>query len=281
MGELEGKAAVITGGASGIGRAIAQRLASEGMNLVLADIESGPLEATAAELSASTDVLTVITDVADADAVDALRDQALERFGSVHVVCNNAGVGGLGDMSWEGPRAAWEWVVGVNLWGVVNGVRSFVPHLVENNAGHVVNTGSLASLGAAPGMGPYTATKHAVLALSEALQLELALRESKVKVHVLAPGFLKTGIAQSQRNWPERLGPRPEERDDDEAKMFRGIIDELVGGGLPPEQLAEALVEALADGRFFVTTHQHAASSIVEGRGRTVGGADPLFSDFT
>ena len=107
------------------------------------------------------------------------------------------------------------------------------------------------------------------------------MRESKVKVHVLAPGFLKTGIAQSQRNWPERLGPRPEEREDDEAKMFRGIVDELVAGGLPPEQLAEALVEALADGRFFVTTHQHAASSIVEGRGKTVGGDDPMFTDFT
>jgi NAD(P)-dependent dehydrogenase (short-subunit alcohol dehydrogenase family) len=226
-------------------------------------------------------VLTVITDVADADAVDALRDAALERFGSVHVVCNNAGVGGFGDMSWEGPLTAWEWVIGVNLWGVVNGVRSFVPHLVENDAGHVVNTGSLASLGAAPGMGPYTATKHAVLALSEALHLELALRESKVKVHVLAPGFLKTGIAQSQRNWPERLGPRPEERDDDEANMFRGIVDELVAGGLPPEQLADALVDAFGDGRFFVTTHPDAASSIVAGRAKTVSGGEPLFSDFT
>lgn len=281
MGELEGKAAVITGGASGIGRAIAQRLASEGMNLVLADIESGPLEATAAELSASTDVLTLVTDVADPAAVDALRDAALKRFGMVHVVCNNAGVGGLGEMTWEGPLAGWEWVVGVNLWGVIHGVRSFMPYFLEQDAGHIVNTGSLASLRAAPGMGPYAATKHAVLALSESLHLELALRGSNVKVHVLAPGFLKTGIAQSQRNWPERLGPRPEERADDEAVMFRGIVDDLVSNGLPPEQLADALVDALGDGRFFVTTHPAAAASMIAGRGETVAGAEPTFTDFS
>jgi NAD(P)-dependent dehydrogenase (short-subunit alcohol dehydrogenase family) len=281
MSDLAGRTAVVTGGASGIGRALAERFVAEGMRLVLADVEEDVLAATAAALGAQGEVLAVPTDVTDPAAVDRLRDATLERFGTPFVVCNNAGVGGLGGFVWEGPLAAWEWVLGVNLFGVLHGIRAFVPLMVEADEGHVVNTGSLASLQAAPGMGPYCASKHAVLGMSESLHHELELSGSKVQVHVLAPGFLRTGIHDSDRNWLDRFGPRPAENTDEMSQAFRKIVADLVEGGLPPEQLAEALIDAMCEGRFFVTTHPEAATTYVDTRSQTVTGANPVMTDFS
>jgi len=281
MDELAGRAAVVTGGASGIGRALAERFLREGMRVVLADVQQDALAATAAELGASGEVLAVPTDVTDAVAVEHLRDVTVERFGTPFVLCNNAGVGGLGGFVWEGPLTAWEWVLGVNVFGVLHGLRAFVPLMVEADQGHVVNTGSLASLQAAPGMGPYTTSKHAVLGMSEALHHELALSGSNVQVHLLAPGFLRTGIHDSDRNWLDRFGPRPPERTDETARAFRQIITDLVEGGLAPDQLADALLAAMRAGRFFVTTHPSAAAAYVDVRGQTVAGADPVMTDFS
>jgi NAD(P)-dependent dehydrogenase (short-subunit alcohol dehydrogenase family) len=279
MDELSGRVAVVTGGASGIGRALAARFLREGMRVVLADVEEGALGATAEELSASGEVLAVPTDVTDPVALDRLRDATVERFGVPFVVCNNAGVGGLGDMVWDGPLATWDWVLGVNVYGVLHGLRAFVPLLVEADAGHVVNTASLAGLQGAPGMGPYCTSKHAVLGMSESLQHELTLRGSQVRVHVLAPGFLKTAIHESERNWPAHLGPPPD-RDEDTSQVVKGIITGLVEGGLPPELLADALLDALDDGRFFITTHPERAAEFAALRGLTVAGADPVMTDF-
>ena len=145
------------------------------------------------------------TDVSRAEEVDALARRAFEAFGTAHVVCNNAGVGG-GGLMWQVPEADWAWILGVNLMGVVHGVRAFVPRMIEQGEGHVVNTASIAGLIAGPGMGPYCATKHAVVALTETLAQESAMQGSAVTVHVLAPAFLRTGIAASDRNWPDRLG---------------------------------------------------------------------------
>ncbi len=279
MDELSGRVAVVTGGASGIGRALAERFLREGMRVVLADVEEGALGATAEALSASGEVLAVATDVTDPAAVERLRDATVERFGVPFVVCNNAGVGGLGDMVWDGPLATWDWVLGVNLYGVLHGIRAFVPLLLDADAGHIVNTASLAALQGAPGMGPYCTSKHAVLGMSESLQHELTLQGSQVRVHVLAPGFLKTGIHESERNWPAHLDPLPE-RDEDTSRVVKGIITGLVEGGLPPELLADALLDAMDDGRFFVTTHPERAAQFMELRGATVAGGDPVMTDF-
>ena len=149
-----------------------------------------------------------MTDVSDADAVDALARATLDRFGAVHVVCNNAGVGG-GGLAWQVPAPVWDWIVGVNLFGVVHGIRSFVPHLIAQEEGHVVNTASVAGLLGSPGLSPYCATKHAVVGLSEALAHDLDMVGSPVGVSVLCPGYVRTRIAEADRNWPARYGPPP------------------------------------------------------------------------
>jgi NAD(P)-dependent dehydrogenase (short-subunit alcohol dehydrogenase family) len=212
MEKLEGRVAVVTGGGGGIGVALAEAFAGAGMSLVLADVEVGALERVAAALrDQGAEVLAVVTDVADAASVDQLAAATFDRFGTAHVVCNNAGVGGIGHETWAGPLADWEWVVGINLMGVVHGIRAFGHRLVEQDDGAIVNTASLAALVSIPFLSPYTATKHAVLGLTESLAHELAMRGSRVSAHVLGPAFLQSGISSSERNWPEdRLGPTPE-----------------------------------------------------------------------
>ncbi len=172
------------------------------MKVVLADVEQEPLDAARDELDAAgADVLAVRTDVSDGDQVDALAAATLEHFGAVHLVCNNAGVGG-GGLSWEASREDWDWVLGVNLWGVIHGIRAFVPHLVAQDEGHVVNTASIAGFAYGPMMGPYNASKAAVVAISETLKAELAMQGSKVGVSVLCPGWVNTRIHESDRNRP-------------------------------------------------------------------------------
>src|SRR5215472_10419781 len=198
----EGRVAVVTGAASGIGFGLSERFVAEGMRVVMADVDA-PALAEAADLLAGrrAEVLPVTTDVSDGDQVDSLRDRALEAFGAVHVVCNNAGVSGTGRPLWEMSRRDWEWVMGVNLWGVINGIRSFVPVLLQQDAGHVVNTASMA--GVIPGvLGSYSVTKHAVVALSEALHFQLLPLGAPVGVSVLCPGWVRTRIGESYRNRP-------------------------------------------------------------------------------
>ena len=195
----------MTGGASGIGLAMATRFAAEGMRLVLADIEEDVLEQAASDLRENgAEVLTVQTDCGDAASMDNLAAESLAHYGSVHVVCNNAGVGARGTM-WELGVNDWEFVLRVNLWGVIHGVRVFAPHLVEQDEGHIVNTGSMAGLVSVSGTGPYNVSKHGVVTLSETLYGELQDAGSNVGVSVLCPGIIRTNLRNSERNRPEHL----------------------------------------------------------------------------
>ena len=203
MKTFRDRVAVVTGGASGIGRALAERFAADGMKVVLADVEEEPLAATAREMTAAgANVLAVRTDVAKAADVEALAERAWSAYGAVHVLCNNAGVGG-GGLSWECSLAEWEWVLGVNLWGVIHGVRTFVPRMLAGgDEGHVVNTASVAGLSTAPGMGSYNVSKFGVVALSEVMHHELTLLGAKLRVSVLCPAWVNTRIADADRNRP-------------------------------------------------------------------------------
>jgi len=201
--EFGGRVAVVTGGASGIGFSLASAFAAEGMKVVLGDIEAPALDDAVGKLESSgAEVIGVVTDVSDGVQVQALADAAVARFGAIHIACNNAGVG-AGGLSWEAPLSTWEWVLGVNLWGVIHGLRAFVPILMQQPQGYVVNTASVAGLVAGPLMAPYNASKHAVVALSETLHHEMAMMAPHVKVSVLCPGWVRTRIADSARNRPE------------------------------------------------------------------------------
>lgn len=268
MEQLEGKVAVITGGASGMGLAFARRFAQEGMRLVLADVEVPALDAAVAELAADgTEVIGVPTDVADAAAMDRLGAATLERFGAVHVVCNNAGVSGSSAPVHELTEAEWAWVLGVNLWGVIHGHRVFQPHLVAQGEGHIVNTSSMAGHTAFNGLAPYHATKHAVLALSEVVYHELATLGSDVGITVLCPGFVNTKIAESDRNKPEALA-RPLVPGDGEGAVdeeeVRAMIRDFFAMQQPPEQVAELVVDAIRAQRFYLFTDDVWSSAIAE-----------------
>jgi len=272
MQDLKGKVAVVTGAASGIGNAVATRLAAEGMKVVLADIEEGPLADAEKKLAdTGATVLAVPTDVTKADSVDALAAKTFETFGTAHVVHNNAGVATGGPM-WTLTEADWQWVLGVNLWGVIHGVRAFVPRLVEQGEGHVVNTASIAGLTSAPMMGPYNVSKHGVVTLSETLAAELALHGSPVKVSVLCPGWVNTRINEAERNRPPELQP-PTEADTTMAEMGRQILEGLLKSGLQPSEVAGRVHDAIREERFYILTHpemtpmvQHRMEDIVEGR---------------
>ena len=261
MKDFKDKVAVITGAASGIGRALADRCVQEGMKAVLADVEAEPLATAEASLKASgATVLAVQTDVSQVRDVEALAQKTMEAFGAVHVLCNNAGVGTEAAV-WESTLAEWEWVVGVNLWGVVHGVRVFVPLMLAQDAEcHIVNTASMAGLIAGPGLGAYKVTKHGVVTLSETLHHELAERGAKVKVSVLCPGIVNTRIMESARNRPGGLpptgprGPASEERWE--------ALRRLVPAGMPAAQVADAVFEALRKDRFYILTHPEGKEAV-------------------
>jgi NAD(P)-dependent dehydrogenase (short-subunit alcohol dehydrogenase family) len=256
-----GKVAVVTGAASGIGLALAERFAGEGLSVVMADVEEGALAASAAKVAATgVDVLTVLTDVSQEADVAALRAAAIERFGGVDVVCNNAGVAGRGD-PWFGPLSLWEWVIGVNLWGVVHGCRAFLPHLIERGGGHIVNTASIAGLypGFAP---PYDASKHAVVAISEGLYNMLRTINLPVGVSCLCPGWVRTSIIDSERNWPARLGERPP--DAPLAAVTEPHVRRAVDEGMTPAAVADHVVSAVREDRFWVFPHEEFLELVVE-----------------
>ena len=259
MEDLRGKVAVITGGASGIGRAVADRAAAEGMKIVLADIEQGPLKVAVDDLTSNgAEALGVVTDVSEAASVQALRDRALDRFGAVHLVHNNAGIG-LGGAIWEVSEADWRWILGVNLWGVVHGVAAFTPLLIEQGEGHIVNTASVAGLIAAPFLGPYNATKQAVVAISETLFKDLQAVGAPVGVSVLCPGFVQTRIAESERNRPDWAAPDHEVAG---AEEVRGVVQSLVEGGIAPATVADRVIDAVRSNTFYILTHPELDAAI-------------------
>jgi NAD(P)-dependent dehydrogenase (short-subunit alcohol dehydrogenase family) len=272
MKELRGKVAVITGGASGIGRAVAERAATEGMKLVLADIEEAPLKLTADALTASgAEVEAVPTDVSDGSDVEALRDRALERFGAIHLVHNNAGVG-VGGPLWTVSEADWKWILGVNLWGVVHGIRTFVPLLVDQGEGHIVNTASVAGLTSPGFLGPYNATKHAVTTISETLYRDLRATGSSVGVSVLCPGFVRTGIGDSERNRPQWA---PALDDDPAADVLRDVIHQLVAGGIEPSEVADRVLDGVRTDTFYILTHDDSMQMVETRMGDILEGRSP------
>lgn len=257
MREFADKVAVVTGGASGIGFALAERFGQAGMRIVLADIEEPALqEATSILEAAGVKVLGVHTDVADFDSVVSLREQALDAFGSVHIICNNAGV--IGRTILETSIEQWRWVLGVNLFGVINGCAVFVPTLIKQNEGHVVNTASLAGLRGNGILGVYNTTKFGVVGLSESLHEELTLAGSSVGVSILCPGFVNTKITQSERNLPPSL-----------RAGLRSTADsfaDAVQTGMDPAEVARAVFDAVESMSLYVLTDPERARGLMEER---------------
>ena len=251
------KVAVITGAASGIGRGLAERFAAESMKVVLADVEVEALAELETDLkSKGADVLTVKTDVSNAVEVENLAAQTLDTFGAVHILCNNAGVV-CSRPIWEHTLADWKWVLGVNLWGVIHGIRAFVPRmLAQGDACHIVNTASILGLVGGSGEGIYKVSKHGVVVLSETLADELAQKEANIQVHVLCPGWVRTGILESSRNRPDTLqNPKMETPPRQETIGGSGNTRAEMEAGLSPAEVAEHVYNAIQTGTFYIHTH--------------------------
>lgn len=277
MRDLKGKVAVVTGAASGIGRAMAERFAREGMKLVLADVEERPLaEAREAIARAGVEATAVRADVSKWEDVEGLAKRAFETYGGAHVLCSNAGVG-AGGVCWEMPAADWQWVLGVNLWSVIHGIRAFVPRMIAQGEGHVVNTASIAGLLSAPGMGAYCATKHAVVALSECLHHDLMItgNGSKVHVSVLCPAWVKTNIADAARNRPASA-PAPKQPSPQD-QMMEGLVRAAIAGGIPPAEVAEQVLQAIVQEKFWILTHPKTKKAVERRLRGVVEGTLPEF----
>ena len=274
MNEFAGKVAVITGGASGIGRAMAERFATERMKIVLADIEQSSLDRAVSEMRAGgAEVAGRRTDVSRAEDVEALAKFAVDTFGAVHIACNNAGVG-MGGSAWQMTVKDWEWMLGVNLWGVIHGIRTFVPlMLAQGDECHIVNTASGAGLHTRPFLGMYAATKHAVVALSESLYHELKLTGSKIGVSVLCPAVVNTRIGESERNRPQALANEAAAGNPAQMAAMEQAFRAALAAGMAPDQVAHAVFEAVRDERFYIVTHQETRDrvrakmeDVIEGR---------------
>lgn len=254
------RVAVITGGASGIGLALARRFTKLGWSVAIADVDPEALAAAArslTELGSRIDlgsgpgrVIGVVTDVAEEASVQALAARVADELGVPEVVCNNAGVNAYGYRSWEAPAVTWEWIWGVNVMGVVHGINAFVPLLLDAGRGRIVNTASVAGLAAAPGVASYAATKHAVVAISESLRLELAEMGAPVGVSVVCPGLIATDIGRSARHWPERLGASaglgPA------AAAYTDELESARAAAPGPDIVADAVLDAIEHDRFLV-----------------------------
>jgi NAD(P)-dependent dehydrogenase (short-subunit alcohol dehydrogenase family) len=276
-----GRVAVVTGAASGIGRGLAERFAAEGMHVVMADVEEPALSRAAATLAESgASVLPVVTDVADLSAVEALRDAALSQFGAVHVVCNNAGVGGSHGPLWECPPGEWDWVLGVNLNGVMNGVRAFMPVLLNQDAGHLVNTSSIFGVFAGA-LGPYGVSKHAVAALTETLYFNLKSQGiAHVGVSVLCPGAVRTQFGTSSRNRPAWAGPAAPGDEAERASAER--FDQLSALGASPAEVAGLVLDGIRSRRFYILTSDNRNGAVLRRGEEIVAGGPPSAPvDFT
>jgi NAD(P)-dependent dehydrogenase (short-subunit alcohol dehydrogenase family) len=255
---LKGRIAAVTGAASGLGRAMALAFADEGMDVALADV--GDATEVEEKIKAkSRRALSVKLDVSRGEDVEAFAARVERDLGPTFLVCNNAGVSPLG-AAWEASVGDWQWILGVNLWGVIHGVRSFVPRLMQRNEGHVVNTASVAGIINPPGSGAYNVTKHAVVALSESLYHDLRERGSKVGVSVLCPAYVPTGIADSERNRPAGFAPAQKSP---ETLAREAMLRKAVSSGrLSADDVARAVVQAVKEERFYILTHPRIKGAI-------------------
>jgi NAD(P)-dependent dehydrogenase (short-subunit alcohol dehydrogenase family) len=276
---FKGKTAVLTGAGSGFGLECARIAARLGMNLVLVDVQEDALEQAANELTAQgANVLACKIDVSDATAMEQLALQVQQRFGAPHLVFNNAGVGS-GGLIWENSVADWQWVLGVNLWGVVHGVRLFTPMMLQaakqdpNYQGHIVNTASMAGLLAAPNMGVYNVSKHAVVALSETLYQDLQLISHQVGASVLCPYFVPTGISQSHRNRPADVAAN---KPTQSQLIGQAMSDKAVGSGkVSAAEVAQKVFDAVQAGQFYIYSHPQALSLVNQRMQAVVEGTNP------
>ncbi len=252
MDRFQGKTAVITGGASGIGRALADRFAAERMNVVLADIEEDALAAAVKEMEdLQHSVMGIVTDTMRRQSIEELLDKTVAQFGNVHILCNNAGIAAGNPRRlgvWDLPDSDWEWTLGVNFYGVLYGIQVFVPHMLEHGeSAHIVNTASLA--GVLPGGGPYGVSKHAVLSLTEGLKGDLLSHQTHISASVLCPGFVATNIADAERNRPSDMGSPAATGED------AGVVRDLLANGKAPAEVADIVFEAIQQDRFYVLPH--------------------------
>lgn len=279
MKTFNGKVAVITGAASGFGREFARLAAGLGMKLVLADVQREALDATADELRADgAEVLAQLCDVRKGEQVEALAQAAMQRFAAIHLVFNNAGVG-AGGLVWESTQADWEWVLGVNLWGVIHGVRVFTPLMLacakQDPAyeGHIVNTASMAGLLTPPTMGVYNVSKHAVVALTETLYHDLMLVEAPVGASVLCPYFVPTGISQSERVRPGDVAGAAPTRSQ---QVSQAVLERAVSSGkVSAAEVAERTFDAIRDRQFYIYSHPQALGNVERRMQDIVSGRNP------
>ena len=276
---FEGRTAVLTGAGSGFGLECARIAAQRGMRLVLVDVQQDALDRAVAELEPrGVEVLARRVDVSDAEQMQALADAVQRRFGAPHFVFNNAGVGAAG-LIWENTLADWQWVLGVNLWGVIHGVRLFTPMMLAaaradaHWRGHIVNTASMAGLVTMPNMGVYNVSKHAVVALTETLHQDLRLVTGQIGASVLCPYFVATGIAHSERNRPAALhgdALTPSQR------IGQAMMGKAVAGGkVSAAEVAAQVFDAVAHDRFYIYSHPKALSSVAQRMHAIVEGAQP------
>jgi NAD(P)-dependent dehydrogenase (short-subunit alcohol dehydrogenase family) len=250
MKDLKGRVAAVTGAASGLGRAMALAFAREGMHVALADLDEAGLTATRNAVGGESFSMRV--DVSKGPEVESFAERTAKELGGIHVVCNNAGIA-LSAPAWENSEAEWQWILGVNLWGVIHGVRAFAPRLIAQNEGHIVNTASVAGLISPPGMAAYCVSKHAVVALSESLHQDLRGRGSSVGVSVLCPAYVPTGISSSERNQPSgiEVSSKSKQRLEQEEMMRKAVA----AGKLSADDVAREVVAAVKQERFYILTH--------------------------
>ncbi len=280
MKDFAGKTAIITGAASGFGREFALLGAQLGMKLVLADVQQQALQATADDLrTRGAEVLAQTCDVRKGEQVAALADAAMTAFGAIHLAFNNAGVG-AGGLVWENSVSDWEWVLGVNLWGVIHGVRSFTPLMLEcarrdpDYRGHIVNTASMAGLLAPPAMGVYNVSKHAVVALTETLYHDLSLIEAPIGASVLCPYFVPTGISQSDRVRPDDVqsGSAPTRSQ----QLSQAVLEKAVASGkVSAAEVAQRTFEAIRHDQFYIYSHPQALGNVQRRMEDIVAGRNP------
>jgi len=284
MQNFEGKVAVITGAASGIGLALTEKCLSLGMSVVMADIEEEVLNKAAEKLqeSGKNNILPVTTDVSVLEQIEVLAKKANEHFGAVHLLFNNAGVGG-GGSSWDSTQKDWEWVIGVNLWSVIHGIRVFTPIMIEQDTEcHIVNTASVAGLLGGITNAPYSVTKHGVVALTEHLYNDLKKEGLKVGASVLCPGFTNTNILDSGRNRPNSLAnfvepPPLTEEQESMREMFKQVLEQ----GMQPNQLADIVFEGIKADRLYLLTHSDFDEGILNRAKNITSGINPVVTDFT
>ena len=282
MQDFAGKVAVITGAASGIGKALSEKCIAEGMHVVMADIEEAVLEKAAAELQATTNnqVLPIVANVAMEAELRKVRNKSVETLGGVHLLFNNAGVGGGGN-SWNATQKDWDWVFGVNLWSVIYGLRVFVPQMIaQETPCHIVNTASIAGIIGGSTNALYSVTKHGVVALTENLSVDLKAEDTNIGCSVLCPGFVNTNIFNSGRNRPADLANREDPRpltSEDEQRI--AMFQEILRQGMQPAEIADIVFNAIRAERLYILTHDHFDEMIRDRAENMINGTNPLMGE--